>query len=308
MTKGGWRERMSFSSLARALPALLLVPACIPAGAPSTTAGAGGPPSASATSGALRSAGCGKPQRPAGEQVTTIDGLRASYIVAVPPGHASGEPTPLVFAFHGRNRTHQDCRETDCRGIRAEIEPRAIVVYMKSIGGSGWEGPEEREHNVRFFEAVLGDVEASYCVDTARVVATGTSSGAFFTNVLACRHGDVLRGVVPVSGGMPERDGCKGQPSSPGGLPRAQPLRRGHEPPDRSPPRRRRRRAREPRVPRVRELRRGPARRLVRAQRRRLRREHPRLAEVRRERRRRAPRLRERGASHARPVRALRRD
>src|SRR5262249_42674043 len=121
---------------------------------------------------------------------------------------------PLVFAFHGRNRTHENCREKDCIGIRSEIEPRAIVVYMKSLGGTGWEHPEEREHNVRFFEAVLSDIEESYCVDSTQIVATGTSSGAYFTNVLACRYGDVLRGVVPVSGGMPEKEGCKGQPIS----------------------------------------------------------------------------------------------
>jgi poly(3-hydroxybutyrate) depolymerase len=200
-----------------AVSALVVVAACVPEAAP--------PPSAAPTSapvtarvaalpGVQRAAGCGKPARPAGEQVTTIDGMGASYIVAVPPRYASDEPTPLVFAFHGRNRTHQDCRETDCRGIRAEIEPRALVVYMKSLGGTGWERPEEREHNVRFFEAVLADMEATYCVDTTRVVATGTSSGAFFTNVLGCRFGDVLRAVVPVSGGMPEKVGCKGQPIS----------------------------------------------------------------------------------------------
>jgi poly(3-hydroxybutyrate) depolymerase len=159
-----------------------------------------------------RAPGCAKPARPAGERAITVDGMEARYIVAVPPSYAVDQPTPLVFAFHGRNRTHQDCRDTDCRGIRAEIEPRALVVYMKSLGGTGWEGPAEREHNVRFFDEVLADIESAYCVDTTRVIATGTSSGAFFTNVLGCRHGDLLRAVVPVSGGMPEKDACKGQP------------------------------------------------------------------------------------------------
>jgi polyhydroxybutyrate depolymerase len=192
--------------------ALLLVAACTPEAAPPPK-----PASAAAPAPSLpgaRSAGCGKPARPAGERVVTVSGMEAPYIVALPPSYASDQPTPLVFAFHGRNRTHQDCRDMDCRGIRAEIEPRAIVVYMKSLGGTGWEGPPEREHNVRFFEDVLGDIESAYCVDTKRVVATGTSSGASFTNVLACRHGDLLRAVVPVSGGMPEKDGCKGRPIS----------------------------------------------------------------------------------------------
>jgi polyhydroxybutyrate depolymerase len=195
-----------------AVLALLVAAACVPEAVPPPKA-----PSAAGLAPAVpgaRAAGCGKPARPPGDRVLTIDGMEAPYIVAVPPSYASDQPTPLVFAFHGRNRTHQDCRDTDCRGIRAEIEPRAIVVYMKSLGGTGWEGSAEREHNVRFFDEVLADIESAYCVDTKRVVATGTSSGAHFTNVLACRRGDLLRAVVPVSGGMLEKDGCKGRPIS----------------------------------------------------------------------------------------------
>jgi poly(3-hydroxybutyrate) depolymerase len=193
----------------RALFSLLLFfTACVP------DPTIGGPPVAIARPAAPRSAGCGQAPLPAGERSMVVDGLEARYIVAVPPSYASETALPLVFAFHGRTRTHQECRETDCLGMREEIEPRAIVVYMKSLGGTGWEHDEEREHNVHFFASVLADVEARYCVDTTRIVATGTSSGASFTNLLACRYGDVLRGAVPVAGRLPEIEGCKGQPIS----------------------------------------------------------------------------------------------
>jgi poly(3-hydroxybutyrate) depolymerase len=76
----------------------------------------------------------------------------------------------------------------------------------------GW--GDERENNAEFFEAVLESVEAELCVDAERVFVAGTSSGAIFTNLLACRYGDRLLAVAPVAGAMPEDEGCRGTPAA----------------------------------------------------------------------------------------------
>src|SRR5690606_14454258 len=47
-----------------------------------------------------------------------------------------------------------------------------------------------------------------------RVFVAGTSSGATFSNILACRVGNRLLATAPVAGGLPERDNCVGTPAA----------------------------------------------------------------------------------------------
>jgi polyhydroxybutyrate depolymerase len=44
----------------------------------------------------------------------------------------------------------------------------------------------------------------SYCVDTSRVFAVGHSSGGYFSIILACRYGSLLRGIGSVAGALQE--------------------------------------------------------------------------------------------------------
>jgi len=56
-------------------------------------------------------------------------------------------------------------------------------------------------------------MKSGYCVDERRVFIAGTSSGAAFTNALACKYGDKLAAVAPVAG--PRYDmGCVGTPAA----------------------------------------------------------------------------------------------
>jgi poly(3-hydroxybutyrate) depolymerase len=132
----------------------------------------------------------------------------ADYAVALPPGYDGQTATPLVFAFHGRGRTHLELRTVDAGNIQSEIEPQAVVVYPKSQGGNGWNAAAEVPPNVAFFEALYDRVLADYCVDTSRVFAIGHSSGGYFSNILACRFPERLRGIGSVAGQTQE---CSGQ-------------------------------------------------------------------------------------------------
>lgn len=156
------------------------------------------------------SAGCGKASPGPGPAALDVDGTSAHYILSLPPTYDGRTVYPLVFGLHGRNRTDRDCKDTDCRGLQSELGAKAVIVYMKSLGGTGWEHPEELELNVKFFQRMLSQVRQSSCVDENRVFVAGTSSGANFANILACRFGDEIRGVIPVAGRMPETEGCKG--------------------------------------------------------------------------------------------------
>jgi poly(3-hydroxybutyrate) depolymerase len=143
-----------------------------------------------------------------GDRQITIENNEAHFIVSIPANYDATHPYPLGFGFHGRNRTGPNCHDGDCIGFQAVMQDEAILVYMTSLGGTGWEGETERELNVTFFETVLGQMKAEYCVDESRVFVAGTSSGANFTNVLGCRFSDQLLAVAPVAGGLMETENC----------------------------------------------------------------------------------------------------
>ena len=134
--------------------------------------------------------------------------MDGEYIVSIPPSYDATKPYPLGFGFHGRNRTGPNCQDGDCAGFQEAMEDEAILVYMTSMGGTGWEGDGERELNVEFFEKVLDQVQATACIDLDRVFVAGTSSGAHFVNILGCRFGDRLQAIAPVAGWLPEKEGC----------------------------------------------------------------------------------------------------
>lgn len=181
------------------------------------TSSTGGDPTdatSTGTTGAVTpvgSAGCGNPAPASGSLQIEVQGQMGAYIVSLPPGYDPRQPYPLGFAFHGRNRTGPNCQDGDCAGFQQVMQEHAILVYMTSLGGTGWEGDGEREINVEFFQEVLASVSAEACVDESRVFAAGTSSGAHFVNILGCRFGDRLLAIAPVAGYLPEKEGCVDQ-------------------------------------------------------------------------------------------------
>jgi poly(3-hydroxybutyrate) depolymerase len=139
----------------------------------------------------------------------TIRGNRADYLVTLPPNYSSTTPSPLIFGFHGRNRTYLEFEQVDASQIRTQLENRAVMVFPQSQGGPGWNFDAEVPPSVEFFEALYTQMLANYCVDTSHVFAIGHSSGAYFADILACRYGDRLRGIGDVSGALQGRS-CVG--------------------------------------------------------------------------------------------------
>jgi polyhydroxybutyrate depolymerase len=53
---------------------------------------------------------------------------------------------------------------------------------------------------VKFIDDLVVDLATRACVDPARLYATGISSGAAMSSVLACRQGERFRAIAPVAG------------------------------------------------------------------------------------------------------------
>ena len=139
-----------------------------------------------------------------------VDGVARQALVAVPP-RATTEPTPVVFAFHG----HGGTMKSASRGFAYhELWPEAIVVTMQGLPTPGaltdpegklpgWQKyvGDQKDRDLKFFDAVLAGLRADYKVDDRRIYATGHSNGGSFTYLLWGARGDVFAAVAPSAAG-----------------------------------------------------------------------------------------------------------
>jgi poly(3-hydroxybutyrate) depolymerase len=207
-------------------------------GAAGTSAtGAGGATGAAGTSGARPSgpsAGCtaAVPNEPLGTsvlQMIDVTGMAQEYVAGythrkycttIPKNYNPTQPYPVVFYGPG-------CGATACEGD--SFTGRSDIFLVQAIAGADAKGANivplngspgcfqaGKESTVDspegpYFDQVMAQVEAKYCVDKGRVFAAGTSSGAWLSNYLACARGNVIRGSASDSGGIQfNRPTCTG--------------------------------------------------------------------------------------------------
>lgn len=152
---------------------------------------------------AVPSAGCGRAlpagQTPGGaSQVynfNTTDNYQRRYRIYIPSTYNIGVARPLVFGFHGRSDTSANI-EGQTRFSNPSVNPDMVAVYPEGYGsgadytgGQQWQGDPSSFgiNDVLFVNDMIEYFMATYCLDTARIYATGMSNGAgFVLNVLAC--------------------------------------------------------------------------------------------------------------------------
>jgi polyhydroxybutyrate depolymerase len=147
------------------------------------------------------SGGCGKPKRAGGALRARAGRLQTPVLLTLPPAYDGARPVPLVFAFHGRTRSHQAMFETDASGLAAALGGGYAVAYVKSLG-PGFDQPREQRENLQLFDALYAQLLADYCIDGEQVFALGHSSGGLFSELLACERAPLLRGIAAVAGAM----------------------------------------------------------------------------------------------------------
>jgi polyhydroxybutyrate depolymerase len=121
---------------------------------------------------------------------------------------ASYDPTKgamLVVNYHGYTSNAAE------QVLLTNMNPVAdqsgfIVAYPDGLGG-GWnagdcctETQPPNVDDVQFTKDLLALIGSEYCIDPARVYATGFSNGGFMSHRLACEMSDVFAAVAPVSG------------------------------------------------------------------------------------------------------------
>lgn len=145
------------------------------------------------------SPGCATPF-PAGDTVdslVTSNGPRG-YRLHVPPRYDAKRGTPVVFNFHGSNRSAYD-QESYTGLWRIADRETFILIGPEGLGGE-WDIDEYYADDVAFVLALLDRVSAQLCVDQTRVYATGFSNGAEMASLLGCRAPQLFAAIAPVSG------------------------------------------------------------------------------------------------------------
>ena len=135
-----------------------------------------------------------------------VDGVTREAIIYVPAA-AKATATPVIFAFHGHGGTMNHA----ARHFAYHKQwPQAIVVYLQGLNTPGaltdpegqkpgWQKAigDQKDRDLKFFDAVLASLKKDYKVDAKRVYATGHSNGGAFTYLLWAARGDVFAAVAP---------------------------------------------------------------------------------------------------------------
>ncbi|KAK8021913.1 alpha/beta-hydrolase [Apiospora arundinis] len=162
--------------------------------------------------------GCGRPVNLSSSlpHLITSSGMVRSYTVHLPSNYSASQQYPVLIGYHGHPGIGLFL-EVDTR--LDEFAPDKIVVYPNGVE-QGWAGANYSRATVpqdlQFTADLLADLRTRYCVDSARIYATGMSNGGGFVDVLACNDtvGGEFAAFAPVAGAYytnanGTNDGCK---------------------------------------------------------------------------------------------------
>ena len=193
-------------------------PTAVTAAAPTATTS-----TAPATGAPVPSAGCpaatAEPGLPAvvnQRQNIEVDGVQRWYLLNVPststpsptatePGSTSTvsaeTPRPLVVDFHGLEEGATIHSATSRFGVLGNTDG-FIAVFPNGTGSPlQWNTTAQTGNpDLDFVTAMLNQLEATQCIDTSRVYASGFSDGSFMVSLLACTMSNRFAAIAAVSG------------------------------------------------------------------------------------------------------------
>ena len=131
-------------------------------------------------------------------------GTKRKYGIHIPAGYDKNEPYPTIVGFHGSDSVGFFF-QADTRLNEKRFTEDKIMVYPDGLGGN-WAGANYSEAGVeqdlQFVWDMLADIRREFCIDSARIYATGMSNGGGFVDVLACNNtvGGEFAAFAPGSG------------------------------------------------------------------------------------------------------------
>lgn len=150
-------------------------------------------------------------------RIIESSGTTRSYSIHTPSNYSSTNQYPLIVGYHGSSSIGLFF-EADTRLDEAQYTGDKIMVYPNGVGGA-WAGANYSSttmpEDLQFTWEVLADIRSNYCVDSARIYATGLSNGGGFVGTLACNDtvGGEFAAFAPAAGSFytdndGPNDGC----------------------------------------------------------------------------------------------------
>lgn len=139
------------------------------------------------------------PSNPGNNGGYTYD--KRNYYVRLPAGYDPSKPYAVTFGGGGCGNTGGDSGKgggQQPKGITA-IQIGLSYVYS---GGACFEDGYANTPEVPYFDAVMKEISANYCVNLEKVFVSGYSSGAWESVTLGLARGGVIRGIATGAGGL----------------------------------------------------------------------------------------------------------
>lgn len=177
---------------------------------PTTTRAPAFPPHAQGPS-----TGCGAATVVPGisNQTITSGGKQRAYQLDVPAGYDGTAPYGIVFGLHSLT---VDYRTVAAMSGFADMHPQYRFIGVAPSGLSNpapyWNAaPVADNYDVTFISDLLDHLEATLCVDTAKVFSVGMSNGAQMSSLLACRMPERIAAIGAIAG-VEFNQPCDGAP------------------------------------------------------------------------------------------------
>ena len=144
---------------------------------------------------------CASPRPgPSGPITISSGGLQRSYLLSLPSPPPS-RPAPIIVNLHGAGSDKE--QQAIYSQLAVKGPARGFVVVTPDATGQPRQWNivgQTKSDDVAFVDDLIADVASRACVDQSRLYATGISSGAAMSSVLACKEGDRFRAIAPVAG------------------------------------------------------------------------------------------------------------
>jgi poly(3-hydroxybutyrate) depolymerase len=122
-------------------------------------------------------------------------GLQRRYVLSVPSSYDNTHPYRLVIAFHWIGSIDDDIYANDYYHLRPLANDSAIFVapagQMNGNGcttASNCSWPNSSNTDLALVDAIVAELEESFCVDKSRIFVTGFSIGSSMAYKTACER------------------------------------------------------------------------------------------------------------------------
>lgn len=133
------------------------------------------------------------------DRTVRVDGVARRYRLVAPV--SAGANPPLMIALHGMLIDSPSLMPA-YSGLDDMARARgAVLVYPKSFE-AGWplSFGEKLQLELRFLDALVGEMQRARRIDPSRIYLLGMSNGGYFAVVVASRRSQYLAGVAVHSG------------------------------------------------------------------------------------------------------------